>query len=190
MSKQTIWKTIKIGDKKEYKFSNDIRVSDWAKDIQSKTPLSKKKENIDLVVLTPKDLGFEGNVTIKELFDEENLAKYGVELCPAEVGLALREQYLDQPKNEWLYVAMLPIRDSDGCPDVFYVERDDSGFWLLAGCANPARVWRGDRRFVFRSRKISTKTSDTQPSLDPLNLELRIKSLEEDMLKIKKFLII
>lgn len=163
--KETIWKTITIGGKKEYVFPADMYVSDWAKDIQSKTPLAKKKEKVNLVVLSVSDLGFTDRVTTTELFDEKNLAKYGVALCPAEVGLALRKQYTDQPHGEWLYVAMNPITDSGGRPFVFLVGRPSGGArWLLGRWVRQGNVWYRGYRIVFRLRK-SPLNSDTLTSI-------------------------
>ncbi len=47
----------------------------------------------------------------------------GLQLCPPEVGPALRLAYPDQPEYEYLYLAMSPIVASDGHPAVFGVCR-------------------------------------------------------------------
>lgn len=182
MQTHIVWKTVTIGGKKEYTFNSDINIFSYAKDLQSKTPLTKKKESIDLVILTPKDLGFTGYPTTKQFFDEINLAKYGVELCPAEVGLALREQYTNQPVGEWLYIAMKPITDPDGDPHVFRLVRDGDGLWLDDDWADPGSEWYPGSGFVFRLRKVSLNL-DTSDSLklspsDTLPLELIINGLK------------
>lgn len=183
------WKTVTIGGKEKYTFGKEIYLSGYAEDLQRKTPLATKKETLDLVVLTPQDLGFTYNPTTTELFDEKNLAKYGVELCPAEVGLALREQYTDQPYGEWLYglyVGMEPITISVGNPSVWRVGRsDDGGLWLGTRWVNPGIVWDPDDRIVFRLRTVSVSSALPAESSDEASLASRIAALEADMAKIK-----
>jgi hypothetical protein len=151
-----VWKTIRIGVHKNLgalnKMLSKFRVSDWAKDIMGKSAftLSQSEEEIPLCSATVKELTGKNQATTTEIFDA--IRRIG-ELLPAEVGPALREQYLDQPDGEWLRVAMEPICGSDGDLRVFNVERDGGKLWLNARYADPAYVWDGDGRFVFRSRK-------------------------------------
>ena len=80
--------------------------------------------------------------------------EFGLELCPAELGVQLRLQYNDQPNNEWLRVAMEPIVDSGGGLHVFHLGRNASELWLRRGSGSPGVVWSADSKFVFvRSRK-------------------------------------
>ena len=151
-----VWKTVRIGVHKNLgaltKALKKFRVSDWALDILGKPAftLAQTEEDVALCSATVKELTGKNQATTTEIFDA--IKRVG-DLCPAEVGPALRESYLDQPKGEWLRVAMEPIRDSLGYPDVFYVGHDGGGLWLYAYCARPVDVWSGDDRFVFRSRK-------------------------------------
>jgi len=62
-------------------------------------------------------------------------------------------QYKDQPKGEWLIIAMEPIADSDGRLRVWSVERDDGERWLGAHYGDPDRFWSARHRFVFLRRK-------------------------------------
>lgn len=116
----------------------------------------KKPENITLVKLKIRDLGFTKNPTTDELY--ARAGELGLDLCPAETGPHLRLKYeevfkREQPMNEYLRVAMKQIADSDGDPYVFYVHRDDGGFWLGLHWADPAYEWDLDYDFVFRLRK-------------------------------------
>jgi hypothetical protein len=77
-----------------------------------------------------------------------------VELCPNEVGPQLRLQYKNQPKDEWLFIAMGPIATLGGYLGVFYVVHD--GFCLRGGDADPDHFRDGSNRFVFARRKGST----------------------------------
>jgi hypothetical protein len=87
---------------------------------------SETEVEIDLVALSPRDLGLTGRTVSLLVF--YNAAKaQGLELCPAEVGPQLRLQYTDQPQGESLHVAMEPIPDGDGDPNIFEVSRDRKG---------------------------------------------------------------
>jgi hypothetical protein len=141
-------------------------LGDWGRDIMKQKAFTTldTEEEADLIVLTPKDLGYTEYSRTGVLFDPtglaawsaENLDGYVLELCPAEVGPRLREQYEDQPNGEVLWIAMERITASDGGPSVFGVERDDvGGRWLDADYADPVDAWRLDDRIVFRLRKVT-----------------------------------
>lgn len=138
--KTTIFKTITIGESKKSleKKLKDFNISSYAQELIDKMEISKK-QNVDLVVLTPRDLGLTGYPTTTEVF--EAAKAQGYELCPADVGPALRVAYTDQPLNEWLSIAMEPITGSDGFPFVFRVARDSDGSWLYARWARPGLEW-------------------------------------------------
>ncbi len=133
---------------------NNIKVSDYAKDmLRSKDfRVSQKSENLTLVRLTVRDLGFTREPTTDEIYDRAQ--ELGLELCPSEVGPYLRLQYMDQPLGEWFYIAMKQITDRDGNPSVFKLERDSGGLWLSGPWAKPGRRWGLGYEFVF-SRKSS-----------------------------------
>lgn len=175
--KTTAFKTIVLGKKKPD--LNGFEISGYAYDLLEKVEYQNKKQSVDLVVLTPADLGFTSYPTTTELFARAK--EQGYDLCPAEIGPRLRAQYKDQPNGEWLSIANEPITDSGGYPGVFAVGRDsDGGRWLHAGWADPEGQWDLGGRVVFRLRK-DTVSSDLEPSdlhSDTLNLELRLKNLE------------
>lgn len=136
-----------------------VEVSSWAKDLLEKTTYQKNKEELNLVILTPADLGFTTYPTTTELFARAK--EKGYDLCPAEVGPRLVGTL---EEAGYLYIAHEPITDSDGFPHVFYVERDDSGTqWLYAGWTSPGRQWVLGHRIVFTSSKsLSAQTLGTQ----------------------------
>lgn len=156
----TTFKTITIGGTTVDKLLSKIEnVGSWAKDISSKVVIQKKKEKVDLVIRSVADLGFPISATRKEIYDAA--LKQGLFLCPAEVGLQLAANYKDQPKGEWLLIAMEPITGSGGRLVVFHVERDDdSEQWLDGNYGHPDRVWLADRRWVFMRK-------DTYPNALP-----------------------
>jgi len=154
------WKTIKLGTglKKADDFRKAIKtagmkISYWANDILGKPAftVSETEQEVDLVVATPKELGFNGNTAYRDICNKA--IELGLELCPAEVGPQLRRQYTDQPKDEWLVVAMELIAGSYGGLYVFRVGLDLDGLWLDANLGHPDLVWHADRRFVFVRRK-------------------------------------
>lgn len=102
---------------------------------------------LELVITTQAELGFEKGTTFDEMV--KHARQLGLELCPAEVGPYLRLVYKDQPKGEWLRIAMEPITDSVGYLGVFCVEHDDDGLYLNTNWFNRDNVWNPDYRWVF-----------------------------------------
>lgn len=150
-----IWKTVKLSPCKtpdEYRKAlkkGGLYIGDWGNDILGKPAFtaSDTETEVDLVV-----------VSVAELCSKKG-AKYdaicaralemGLELCPAEVGPALRLAYKDQPRGEWLIIAMNAIIRSFGDPGVFFVGRDLIWSWLHGDSNHPSRLWGSDDRFVF-----------------------------------------
>ena len=132
--------------------NNGHSIGNWANDILGRITLASTPTTLNLVVVSNADLGL-----LKGARFEETCAKakeLGLDLCPAEVGPQLRLQYKDQPRGEWLVVAMEPIKDSGGYLDVFDVERDEDGeSWLVGSDGNPSGFWHAGRHFVFVSRR-------------------------------------
>lgn len=179
MKTLTPWKTVSLGESKAslLKKLEKYEVGYYAKQLLEKMEVSDKQE-VDLVVLTPADLGFQLAPTTTDLFAKAKAEGY--DLCPADVGPVLRVNYDDQPKEEYLRIAMEPIAVSDGYPLVFRVERSDGGERRLGdGWAYADSRWDLDDRFVFRFRKASDPASSESPvSLSPSDLESRVASLE------------
>ncbi|MDD5318259.1 MAG: hypothetical protein PHF79_00340 [Candidatus Pacebacteria bacterium] len=164
----TPWKTIKVGGMSKKKLAESVKdeSSDYAKGIMGKPAFSvaEKEEDVDLIDLTPRDLGFTANPRTDEFMTKEFCAEwsakrldgYVIELCSPEDGPQLRRQYQDQPNSEVVWMAMERISDSDGDPLVFSVERSDDGHrWLCGRWSYPGRRWVLGIRIVFRLRKIA-----------------------------------
>ena len=154
-----VWKTIKLGLSKsadEYRQAikaKGNRISDWGNDILGKPDFKTATEEreVDLVVASNAELGYPDGATVKQTFDRA--MELGLELCPNEVGPALRKQYQDQPMGEWILIAMEPITGSDGRLRVFYVGHGGYGRWLSADWAIPEIRWNLESELVFVRRK-------------------------------------
>jgi len=147
-----------IGGKSSEQLETDLKnkkinITDYTKDIlQSKgfTTL-KNPEQIEIVRLKVRDLGFKNGATTQEIYTKAE--ELGLELCPAEVGPNLRLQYLDQPLGEYFWIAMKQITDRGGYPSAFELGRNDVGLWLRGNWAHPASRWIPGLEFVFRLSK-------------------------------------
>ena len=106
---------------------------------------------MDLVVLSVGELGFKDGAHYSDIC--ARAVEIGLELCPAEVGPALRLTYGDQPKNEWLRIATEAITDLDGYHFIFAVEHSDGELWLRGYYGHPGSFWYVVHRFVFVRRR-------------------------------------
>jgi hypothetical protein len=154
-----VWKTIQLGTHANNKalrqavIEAGFRISDWADSILiKKTAVATEPTEANLVIVTAAELGFPDGATREKIYDKA--ISMGFELCPAEVGPQLRLQYPadEQPMNEWLLVAMEPIKASDGSLGVFDVERDGGGAWLGSLSGDPGGVWGASLRWLFRRK--------------------------------------
>jgi hypothetical protein len=153
-----IWKTIQLGTHANNKalrqslLDTGYRISDWAGDILKKTAVSTEPTEANVVIVTAAELGFPDGATRQQIYDKA--ISMGFELCPAEVGPQLRLQYPadEQPMNEWLFVAMEPIKGSGGHLEVFSVGRGDDGAWLYGDYDDPDDVWDAGFRWLFRRK--------------------------------------
>jgi hypothetical protein len=128
------------------------KISDYADQILSRITVAPAPVTLDLVVLTIKEITGKDKATRVEIY-EAALARGDVDLCPAEVGPALRLQYGDQPMNEWLFVAMEPLTVSGGGLGLFGVVRDLSGPRLCGHGGGLDDVWTDDFGWLFVRRK-------------------------------------
>jgi hypothetical protein len=154
-----VWKTILLGTykdadalKKTMKETN-CKVGDWANDIMGKPAffVTSFEKKIQLVNVSVAELGFKNSATYKDICARAE--ELGLGLCPNEVGPQLRLQYKDQPKGEWLRIAMEPIADSDGHLNIFKVEHLDDVLWLNGNIGHPDLTWLAGNRFAFCLRK-------------------------------------
>lgn len=157
-----VWKTIKLGTgpKTAEDFIKALeaygyKASDWVKDLLSKAAflasVALQEIEVDLVNVSVAELGFADGAYLKDIY--KRALELGLSLCPAEVGPQLRLQYKDQPKDEWLRIAMEAIADSDTFLRLFQVERDSDDLDLNGDHGYLDHFYRGSSRFVFVRRK-------------------------------------
>lgn len=151
-----IWKRITVGT---YKGVNDVRealdaarmrVGDSADEILGRPafPFSRTQTELDLVVITAGDLGFQpGRTRVAEIY--RRAMQVGLELCPAEVGPQLRLQYPNQPIGEFLHIAMQPIATYHGDLIDLTVGNGGAGLLLIGGDGSPDLKLHSSVKFVF-----------------------------------------
>src|SRR5262245_19628429 len=165
-----IWKTITVGGSKGV---NAIRVAieaapcpmtigDEADEALGRPafPFFKTPFELDLVVLSAFDIGFGDetsrndpelgasvDVSLHEIYSRA--IALGFELCPAEVGPALRLNYLDQPLGEFLRIAMKPVALYSGALVAFTVGNGGAGLLIVGSNGHPDVKVPGAVRFVF-----------------------------------------
>jgi hypothetical protein len=160
MKQWQTWRTIKLGT--GLKTADDFRkaikqagakIDDWGNDILGNTSFTTSNEEIEveLVVASVAELGFKDGAIRMDLYIRAK--ELGLDLCQPEVGPQLFLQYKDQPKGEWLTVAMEPIADSARRLRVFRIGHGDGGRRLRVDYGRPDRFYGADRRFVFLRRK-------------------------------------
>ncbi len=108
--------------------TNGINVCDWSENTLKKVQLSQTETDLELIGLSGTDLGFD-EATRRDII-YERIIERGFDLCPAEAAIMLRESYKNQPRGEWLVVAMEPFTGSGSYPIVFGIDHDEEGLWL------------------------------------------------------------
>jgi hypothetical protein len=137
-------------DKENEQIINDndkFKIYTYAKQILQKVKTSKQPQETEIIRLSVADLGFTKATRYDELCKKAK--ELGLELCPAEVGPALRLELKDQPMGDYFRVAMEPLTDSGGYPKLFDVDRDEDGRWLDTDYGDPVNQWNPDFSFVF-----------------------------------------
>jgi hypothetical protein len=166
----SVWKTITVGGSKGVSAIRaaietapcSIWFSEEADEILGRPafPFIKAPVDLDLVVLSVSELGF-GNpassddaelrasvqVSLRDIY--VRAVSLGFELCPAEVGPALRLDYLDQPLGEFLHIAMKPVARYTGELVNFVVGGGGLGLLLVGGNGDPDVIQPGVVSFVF-----------------------------------------
>jgi hypothetical protein len=136
----------------------NIKISQWAQDMIDNPDFTtlEDSEQIDLVRLKVRDLGFPNGATTDQIYAKAE--EFGLELCPAEVGLHQRLKDEEQPLGNWYNIAIKQIAGRDGDLCVFGLAHRDDGLWLNYGWAGPDDEWDADDEFMFRLRNVSQES--------------------------------
>jgi len=152
------WKTVTLGlhkSPKDYRNAMEkegYRIGYYTGQILNKTEVSQTEIQLDLVAVTVGELGFKDGAR-RDVFYVRAI-DLGLELCPAEVGPALRLLHKNQPHGEWLRVGMEPLTDPEDYPDVFGVAYAYDERWLYSIYGGAEYVCDAGSRWVFvRPRK-------------------------------------
>ena len=147
------WRKVQIGllrkveSYRQLLADDGFKISDYASKVLNKMKLVKVLTTLELVIVSVAELDFTEGATFAQIV--ERARQLGLELCPTEVGPALRSAYKDQPKEEWLRIAMEPVTGSVGNLFVFGVGHDGGDLWLYAAWFNPLDVFDPGDRWVF-----------------------------------------
>lgn len=158
VKKSPTWKTVTLRGRTLKEYTNmlkekDVNISPWAKEIMGKVQTSEVGEAVNLVRVKVSDMKIDADYpTTKQIYAWAK--NNGLELCSAEVALALFNTEL--PEGEYHIVAMEPITCRDGDPVVFSVRLNPDGLFLDARSAGPGHGWRADIHFLFRLRKLDS----------------------------------
>jgi len=151
------WRTIKLGT--GLKTGNDFvkvlkrvgcEIDYIANDILNKPTftVSETERCVELICVSVKELGFNKGANHADIC--KRAQEFGLSLCPAEVGPQLCLQQDDQTENNNVMVAMNPIIDSVGKPNIFNVQYYNSGKRHLDGnFGNSCEIWYPCHPFVF-----------------------------------------
>ena len=133
-----------------------INISDYVKSMLKNREFvpGKNPKEATFIRLTVADLGFKSNATTNQIYKRAQIL--GLKLCPPDTSLNYRLKYRNQPLNEWIYIGMKQIFDSDGNPLVFELKRDGKGLWLGLSLAGPGNQWNPGRKFAFCLPKVKS----------------------------------
>ena len=155
-SKEEIEKELEERNKiEDYDNPGQITFYDSAKELLNHQDfkVSPEKKELKLIKLSVADLGFPEGATWEEIIAKGQ--ELGLELCPPETGPLFRLDYQelmghDQPKEEYVAIAMNSIVNSGGYPQVFSADRGGSGKrYLGCGWAEPGNPFGADCAFLF-----------------------------------------
>lgn len=152
-----VWETVMLGAHsnhvalREELEQGGSRISERASELFLKTPLAQAVITVSIVRVTVAELGFPQGTTTAGIFARAK--ELGLERLPAEIGPVLRLVHANQRRGECIRIGMNPIADSDGYPNIFYIDLGDDGRWLRACNANPARQWSPESVWIFAGSK-------------------------------------
>ena len=168
-----IWKTITLG---AYRDPNAVRslldhspcpigLGDSVDEAIGRPafPFTKTKLEVDLIVISVAGLGFpKDGASILDIY--KRASAIGLEFCPADLGPALRLIYIDQPRGEFLHIAMQPVALYNGELVDFTLGNDGTRLLLVGGDGRPELVLPGTVQFIFVKPRTGSIARQNAPS--------------------------
>lgn len=151
-----VWRRIKLGtglttadEFRKAITDNKMRICKYASDIlgQSKFTVATEPVEVDLVVMSVRDLGFKCKMPYDKICAKAQ--QFGLDRCSPEVGPQLRLQYFDLQFGERLTIAMEAIHNSYGHRCLFSVGHDEDLPWLRTNRGDDFHKWDLNNQFVF-----------------------------------------
>ena len=112
-----------------------------------KVVCAKTQVTVRLASATIEELGFLHGGTTEQV--HAAIKMRGGMLCSSEVGPALRLFFKDQPKKEWLWIAMDAIPVANNRESIFFLARINNSLELRGGNGRADRHWNRHFRIVF-----------------------------------------
>ena len=109
--------------------------------------VSETEVGVDIVLVSSADFGFEGGAYYSAICARAQ--RFGLKLCPAELGPALRLACTEELRGRWVIVAMEAIADSEGTPRVFDLVHTYQGPWFGSTRIQPDPFQRDSVNYVF-----------------------------------------
>ena len=169
---QNVWKKVALGEfANSFALRNaldaaDCGVGDLAGEALARPAfkLASIKTEVDLVVVSAAELGLTADfVSLRDIYDRAE--RLGLRLAPAEIGPALRLQYLDQPIGEFLHIGMKPIVTWQGDHVIFVVVNGGAGLILIGKNVSADAQMPATSAFLFvRPRALQKVATDQDPA--------------------------
>jgi hypothetical protein len=126
----------------------DVDVCDSAGTAMSLSRCYVPQEGIlEIKVLSVEEMGFQSGAKLKDILARG--VEMGYELCPPELGPALRIQYQRQRIGEELLIGMKSIPDSHRQHGIFVVSCDHNGLHLILSAGGDGTLYDKNAPFVF-----------------------------------------
>ena len=126
-------------------------ISDWIFDVFERMTFEPARSDLHVHRVRVSDLGFDEATTLDSIYAAANANGYG--LLPPVASLYLRLKYQDQPKGEWLRIAV-PFKsmiDSDGVAHLPKLGAALNRLYIETYWAYPSAVFHPHNEIVFSS---------------------------------------
>lgn len=131
-------------------YKRGMTISGYAQEILDKTPLSKKRKEIKIVIVSLADIGFGFNEDVEYSTICLRAKEMNLKQCPAEIGPQICLQvFKGFREGNWFEIASKPIIDSEGISRLFSSSWSDGKLSLTSHCIGPGITYSVHNRFAF-----------------------------------------